>query len=218
MTYDFRKHTITRKCDKEYKDYHKYKPYLKEDFKNRCAYCNMHDEWVKPLSFQIDHFIPRASFQKAGRDDLDSDYQNLMYSCPVCNRLKSDAFTGEIGTDKIQNPFFYNPVDTDYNTIFSRDEMGRIQSQDELGKDMIKRLQLYRPTKQMAWFLDELQLVYNEIGRKLNMESDSPKRQKLECAYNKIGNTLFQKHRFFVHSYDTEKSMKNIQIEQDEGA
>lgn len=208
MTNDFKKHTITRKCDKEYKDYHGYKPYLKKDFNNRCAYCNMHDEWIMPLPFQIDHFIPRASFEKAGRNDLDNDYQNLMYSCPICNRLKSDAFSGEITTDKIQNPHFYNPVDIDYNTIFTRDEMGRIQSQDELGKDMIKRLQLYRPTKQMAWFLDELQIVYDEIGSKLKAEPDERKREKLERAYYKTGNALYQKHRFFVHSYETEKTIK----------
>ena len=120
----------------------------------------------------------------------------------------ANEFKGEIGTDKIQNLFFYNPDDTDYNTIFTRDEMGRIQSQDILGKDMIKRLQLYRPTKQMTWFLEELQLVYDEIGGKLKLESDNKKREKLECAYYKIGNTLFQKHRFFVHSYETEKTTR----------
>ena len=41
------------------------KEYLRANFKNRCAYCNMHDEWILPLPFQIDHFIPRAKFEKA---------------------------------------------------------------------------------------------------------------------------------------------------------
>lgn len=209
MTNEFKNHTIIKKCDKKYKNYHNYKECLKKDFHNRCAYCNMHDEWVLPLSFQIDHFIPKASFQKAERNDLENDYRNLMYSCPVCNRLKSDTFSGDIPKDNIQNPFFYNPVDIDYNTIFTRDEMGRIQSQDELGKDMIKRLQLYRPTKQMAWFLDELQLVYDAIKKKKETESDMRKREKLERAYKDVGHALYQKHRFFVHSYETEKIIKS---------
>lgn len=208
MTNEFRKHTIIRDCDKKYNDYHDYKEYLKKDFKNRCAYCNMHDEWTKPLPFQIDHYIPRAVFQKAGRDDLKNDYQNLMYSCPICNRLKSDAFEGEIPADQILNPLFYNPVDVNYNTIFTRDEMGRIQSEDELGKDMIKRLQLYRPTKQMAWFLDELQLVYDELGKRMETETDAEKSAKLKLAHEKIGNALYQKHRFFVHSFESEKTKK----------
>lgn len=83
MINEFKKHVIIRNCDKEHKDYHDYKEYLKVDFKNRCAYCNMHDDWVMPLPFHIDHFIPRSEFEKAGRMDLDNDYRNLMYSPPA---------------------------------------------------------------------------------------------------------------------------------------
>lgn len=204
----FKKHTIKRDCNKKYKDYHGYRKYLEKNFAHRCAYCNMHDKWVMPLPFQIDHFIPRAEFEKAGRYDLEYDYRNLMYSCPVCNRLKSDDYKGEITEDKIENLYFYNPAEIDYNTIFSRDEKGRIQSEDELGKDMIKRLQLYRPTKQMAWFLDELKQIYDEIEERLKMEKDEEKKEKLELAYNKIGADLFRKHQLFIHSYVTEKRHK----------
>lgn len=200
---------IKRNCDKKYKDYHSYKDYLKADFRNRCAYCNMHDNWIMPLPFQIDHFIPRAKFERAKRNDLDNDYCNLMYSCPVCNRLKGDAFDGEIPEDIISNPYFYNPVDIDYNTIFTRDEKGRILSEDALGKDMIKRLQLYRPTKQMAWFLDELKQVYDEIEKRIQLEKDLEKKSKLECAYYKIGNALFRRQQFFVHSFVAEKTTRS---------
>lgn len=209
MTNLFRKHTIIRNCNKKYSDYHAYKEYLKADFKHRCAYCNMHDNWIMPLPFQIDHFIPRAKFEQVNRNDLDNDYRNLMYSCPVCNRLKSDDFDGEISEDKISNPYFYNPVDIDYNTIFTRDEKGRIHSEDELGRDMIKRLQLYRPTKQMAWFLDELKQVYDEIERRMQLEEDIEKKLKLECVHQKIGNVLFRRQQFFVHSYAAEKTTRN---------
>lgn len=209
MMHEFKKHKIVRNCNKEYRDYHRYKKYLKVDFKNRCAYCNMHDGWVMPLPFQIDHFIPRAEYEKAGRTDLENDYRNLMYTCPVCNRLKSDAFEGKISDHEIRNPLFYNPVDVDYNTVFTRDEKGRIQSADELGKDMIKRLQLYRPTKQMAWFLDELKQVYDEIERRMESEPDIEKKAKLQLAHMKIGNALFRRQQFFVHSFVTEKTVKD---------
>lgn len=209
MINKFRNHTIKRNCDEKYNDYHKYKKYLKIDFSNRCAYCNMHDNWIMPLPFQIDHFIPRAKFEQVKRNDLDTDYRNLMYSCPVCNRLKSDIFDGEIPEDIITNPYFYNPVDIDYNTIFTRDEKGQIQSEDELGRNMIKRLQLYRPTKQMAWYLDELKQVYDEIEKRMQSEMDLEQRSKLEIAHSKIGNVLFRKHQFFVHSFLTEKTTSN---------
>ena len=71
---------------------------------------------------------------------------------------------------------------------------------------MIKRLQLYRPTKQMAWFLDELKQVYDQIETRMKSEMDAGKRAKLEVVYDKIGNALFKRHQFFVHSYMNEKS------------
>lgn len=209
MTNVFKKHTIVRKCNKKYSDYHRYKEYLKKDFQDRCAYCNMHDRWVMPLPFQIDHFIPRSEFEKAGRKDLENDYRNLMYSCPVCNRLKSDAFEGEIPDHEIKNPLFYNPVEVDYNTVFTRDESGRTQSSDQMGRDMIKRLQLYRPTKQMAWFLDELNQVYDDIEKRMESESDDEKKEKLALAHDKIGNVLFRRQQFFVHSFLAEKEKKD---------
>lgn len=211
MTNEFKKHTIRRNCDKQYHDYHSYKRYLEEDFAHHCAYCDMHDEWILPLPFQIDHFIPRTAFEKAGRDDLDNDYNNLMYSCPICNRLKSDTFEGEIPASEITNPYFYNPVDVDYNTIFVRDDMGRIQSNDELGRAMIKRLQLYRPTKQMAWFLDELKQTYDAVERRLQTEQDPGKKEKLKTAHEKMGNVLYRRQRYFVHSYMLEKTkIRNV--------
>ena len=207
-TNEFKKHTISRNCDKEYDDYHNYKKYLEIDFQHHCAYCNMHDEWVIPLPYQIDHFIPRKAFEKAGRNDLDNDYNNLVYACPICNRLKSDAYEGEIPKNGIANPFFYNPVDIDYNLIFKRDDMGRIWSDDELGKAMIKRLQLYRPTKQMAWFLDELKGIYDEVENQLKTEQNPEKIECLIRVQEKFGNMLYRKHRDFVHSYITEKTKK----------
>lgn len=213
MTKEFRKHIIVRNCTKEYKDYHSYRPYLEQDFMHRCAYCDMHDEWIAPLSFQIDHFIPREKFEKAGRTDLDNDYRNLMYACPACNRLKSDCFDGEIPEREISNPYLYNPVDVDYNKIFYRDEDGYIRSEDPLGRQMIRQLQLYRPTKHMAWLLDEVKTVYDELEQKIEEEKDSHKKQLLESAQDKLGAELYKRHRILIHSFKTEKNSKDISRE-----
>lgn len=205
MTIQFKTHKIIRNCNKNYKDYHDYKPFLKVDFVGRCAYCNMNDEWLLPLPYQIDHFIPRVAFEKAGRKDLDTDYKNLMYSCPICNRLKGGVFSGDVPATEIKNPHFYNPVDKDYNTLFYRDEKGHIMSDDELGQRMIKQLQLYRPTKQMAWFLDELKEVRDMIAVRTKQEQDSEKRERLNLAKTNLESALYRKHSYFVHSYVIEK-------------
>ena len=133
-----------------------------------------------------------------------------MYSCPICNRLKSDIFEGNVPETGITNPFFYNPVDIDYNIIFERDDMGRICSNDELGKAMIKRLQLYRPTKQMAWFLEELKWTYDAIESRISKEKNPKQIERLERAQEKLGNILYRRHRYFVHSYASEKTEKKL--------
>lgn len=66
---DFRKHQILRTCKDQHDDYHHYKAALSQDFQQRCGYCNMNENTIAPLSFQIDHFVPINVFE-GKRDEL----------------------------------------------------------------------------------------------------------------------------------------------------
>jgi len=114
---NFGNHIITRTCKKKYIDYHRYKKYLQTDFSHRCCYCNLSEETMGTIEFQIDHFIPKKHFINV-RDELDTAYENLMLSCPKCNRAKSDQYEGDIESPQIENKLFYNPDQVDYNAIF----------------------------------------------------------------------------------------------------
>ena len=81
--------------------------------------------------------------------------------------------------------------------------MGRICSNDELGKSMIKRLQLYRPTKQMAWFLEELKWTYDAIESRISTEKNPKQIERLKRAQEKLGNIL----------YASEKTEKKVREE-----
>ena len=118
MKHIFARSTITRTCHKKYSDYRRFKDYLKKDFNNRCAYCDLYDLWIEPLPYQIDHFIPMKEIKAAKRFELETTYSNLMYACPVCNRLKSDMFSGSIDPCKIENQLFYNPDNDNMNDHF----------------------------------------------------------------------------------------------------
>ena len=65
--------------------YGDYLPELRWDFWYSCAYCTLSECEAKAISFEIDHFVPK--FQ--GGSDA---YDNLMYSCKVCNGHKSKHF------------------------------------------------------------------------------------------------------------------------------
>jgi len=70
-----------------WKDYHRYREWLRDEFLFRCVYCLEREVWRDMReSMHIDHFEPQAI-----RKDLKAEYTNLLYACPACNSKKSDA-------------------------------------------------------------------------------------------------------------------------------
>lgn len=184
---DFRNFRIVRTCDREYITCESYRKYLQEDFKHRCAYCNMYDDIIGVKSYEIEHFIPRNIFENI-KPELEYNYNNLMYACPKCNGKKKDKYKGDINSGIIENELFYNPVEVDYNTIFYRNEYGGISSLDEKGNDMIVTLNLYNPVHNLGWIIDKISEIEEKISEKLNSEKDMDKfkRDKLENADYKL--------------------------------
>ncbi|NOW93119.1 5-methylcytosine-specific restriction endonuclease McrA [Clostridium beijerinckii] len=200
---EFRDFKITRTCTKNYKNYKTYKSHLAKDFQSRCAYCNLLDKMIT-TSFEVDHFIPSHEFEGIC-DELDTNYNNLVYSCKKCNIAKSNQFKGKINPLKIENEYFYNPIDVDYNTIFYRDEIGAINSDDDKGRDMIARLKLYRPIHNLAWLCEELLKMREKIKEKLENDSDKEKIAVLEKAKDIIDDYYIECSRIFTSNYNNTK-------------
>lgn len=196
---NFRSHQITRTCNKVYSDYHSYQKYLLTDFSHRCCYCNIHQDTLGTMSFQIDHFIPKKQFE-GKRDELLTQYTNLMLACPKCNRAKSDQYEGDITSPAIENKLFYNPDLVDYDTIFYRNELGGISSNDDKGKDMIKRLKLYRPVHNYAWVLEMLSNLISQIDTQICSASGDDK-EKLESIRNKLAYKHYIMHSHFLTAF-----------------
>jgi hypothetical protein len=71
-----------------YTDFRKYKPWLRDEFSFRCVYCLLREQWRTPrpaIAFAVEHYLPRSQ-----RPELATNYENLLYSCNVCNFFKSD--------------------------------------------------------------------------------------------------------------------------------
>lgn len=81
---DFRDHR--RHGPRGYANYEGYRPWLRDEFTFRCAYCLKREQWG-PITgeFDIDHFQPQRL-----RPDLAADYTNLVYACRRCNTVKSE--------------------------------------------------------------------------------------------------------------------------------
>lgn len=62
-----------------------YREELRADFWFSCGYCGISESEGQGIGFEIDHYLPHEHFPR-----LKNTYKNLIYSCRVCNRYKSD--------------------------------------------------------------------------------------------------------------------------------
>lgn len=123
-------------------DYRGYKPLLREDFRNLCAYCLLHegDELGGGYQhFQIDHFRPIKSFPR-----LIAEYQNLYYSCRWCNNAKSDTWPTFKQTQKGYR--FVDPCAEDFyrQHAIVDIETGKLRSLSEPGYYTLREIRLNR--------------------------------------------------------------------------
>lgn len=197
---DFKKHKIHKRKGLQLTPYSKYRPYLSEDFERRCCYCNMCENTIT-TPFHVEHFIPEKEFE-GRKDSLLTDYRNLMWACPKCNLSKGSKYSGNfMESDEIENELFYNPEKTDYNTIFYRNELGAIDSDDPKGRQMIRSLKLYRPIHTLSWLVEKLSDTYDLLENAIAHETDSNRRKKLEEKRDKIANIYLKKERVFKAAY-----------------
>jgi hypothetical protein len=76
--------------------YQEFRPYVRNDFQQTCAYCLVHELLAAgEENFELDHFKP-ASKCKALRDD----FYNLYYSCHPCNHIKRAKWPDDRLIDK----------------------------------------------------------------------------------------------------------------------
>ena len=116
------------------------KKHLAIDFNGRCAYCDDRDFYYGGTrSFQVEHFAPKGKFPA-----LKYVYENLLYSCPYCNRAKSDAWpSDDSSVNIVDNEGFVNPCSDEYDQHLERIPSGEIIARTKLGTYMRTKLKLY---------------------------------------------------------------------------
>lgn len=84
FTYPTQPH-VRKHAPAGYKDYGRYKPWLRDEFEFRCVYCLHREMWSRDrhASFSVDHIVPQVEDVT-----LLCVYSNLAYACLRCNSLK----------------------------------------------------------------------------------------------------------------------------------
>jgi HNH endonuclease len=73
-----------------YTRYASYKDWLRDEFAFRCVYCLTREKWYPTghRAFAVEHIVPKAS-----NKGLKTVYENLAYSCHLCNSRKGTQLT-----------------------------------------------------------------------------------------------------------------------------
>lgn len=170
-----------RSCNKVYSNYRSYKPYLIQDFNNRCGYCDDFDGWVGGEgTYHIDHFAPKSRFSA-----LENDYNNLVYACSFCNRFKSDDWPSDDHTiSHVDSIGYIDPCDSNYMILFHRDTYGNIKPNNELAQYMHKKLQLFLSRHRIIWNLTRIKNKLNEMRPLLeDYKHDTEKYSRIKDLY-----------------------------------
>ncbi len=154
-----------RTCVKTYKRYRSFKRFLIVDFNESCGYCNSSHTWHGGYKhYHIDHFAPKSLFP-----DLETEYDNLVYSCPLCNLAKSDKWISDNPNKNIVNgEGFLDPCKEDFNEHFNRDKKGFITGVSAEAKYMVKEMNLNLEIHSVTWELSRLERLIDDYSEKLN--------------------------------------------------
>ncbi len=77
----------------------KCKEYLRADFSYECAYCGLKESDTGALGdeyYEIDHFVPQNPENELDKIVDVHKYENLYYSCELCNSKKSNIWSKEL--------------------------------------------------------------------------------------------------------------------------
>lgn len=144
--------------------YQEYRPELRNDFNGSCGYCGDSDEFLDKICFHIDHFAPKKKFPH-----LKTTYTNLVYACRFCNIKKSNHWIGDdanVSHDGTKG--FVDPCAEEFDDHVGRDGDGKIVGKTELGRYIVKRLNLGLVRHQLLWQAREARRLIEAINQILD--------------------------------------------------
>ena len=130
---------IRSKPPRVYKSYSSYRSYVRADFKKCCAYCMIHEDHLGGHeAFEIDHRNPKSKAPL-----LESVYENLYWSCHVCNGQKGDKWPTK--AEMLTGKGFIDTTEDLYSNHFVVHSNGNIYSDTDIGVYTRMNLHLDRP-------------------------------------------------------------------------
>jgi len=167
-----------------YQNYRRYKPYLREEFHQKCIYCRLPDGLG--ATFGVEHYWPKERFPQ-----LDATYSNLFYACNRCNSLKRDYWPSL--ADLKKGIFVPNPCDHtmaahlwyENAVVETKDVAGEFaESLLDLNDDelVLYRDFIIRCIHRAVVESRKIRATLSEIAKKRKLSNDGDRRQDLDAA------------------------------------
>ncbi|MCK5677581.1 MAG: HNH endonuclease [Flavobacteriaceae bacterium] len=97
--------------------YSDWKEQIAEECYYQCIYCSIHETQFGGIDhYHIEHYKPKSIERFK---ELENDITNLFYSCPICNRFKSNDWPND--ADDLSVPCYPDPSEHDYSELFNID-------------------------------------------------------------------------------------------------
>ena len=166
----FREQVPIRSTVEPRNNYRAYKAELRTDFRERCGYCDALDEYFGGTQgSHIDHFAPKKKFPH-----LKTVYENLVYSCPFCNRAKSNKWIGnDPSVPNNGTNGFVDPCDPEFDEHLARDATGRVVPLTHLGQYMVDNLNLRLMRHQFIWQAQRLDQLAERLEELIRTVKDN---------------------------------------------
>jgi hypothetical protein len=180
-----------------YTNHEGYRPFLRIDFRERCAYCERTEAFLRGQDFfTVDHFRPKSKFP-----DLALHYPNLYYACGKCNQHKGSTWPSE----KLQKDGcrFSDPCEEDMYVEHLRElETGMLVPLDKCGDYTAAQIRLNRRDL-VEWRQLKGQII-QELGRfdeiletlrtRLSATAEDAERDKISAEISLLERTT-NRHR-----------------------
>jgi hypothetical protein len=186
---------------RRYKDYRKYRPQLRKDFRFCCAYCTLHETMVGgEANYCIDHFRPIRGIYP--HPDLECEYTNLYWACRECNENKGANWPSpEQIADGL---YFIDPCtpEGDHDLHWKTESNGTLVPKTRAGEYTIEKLKLWRELlvyrrKEIYRWREELNMLITLWQRKQLGELNTEVQRRIAELEERLNPPAFNRPRNF---------------------
>lgn len=144
----------------------KFNAKFKEIYHHKCVYCGISVYVIESSRFEIDHVIPHASIDwgKGHTRSTLNGIDNLVNSCQLCNRSKSDFYILDEYLELM------HPDNNNLNKVFYRDSDYSIKIKEEYKddsfiKEFYTSLKLHNELRRVDYLLMEMKEFCNQNNK-----------------------------------------------------